>query len=190
MSSSESPRTKIIVSVSSTLIATTIIVGAARIWPSFAAWLGSAWTAAWGFITYRQPVPVWLLSFLILCAVALVAFILLRLRAIRPDWRSYTQDEFFGVIWRWRYTSQGGVADLIPFCPACDTLIRPARQDPPAGYYSSEWPYHTRFGCDHCTAKPSVTKGSIDTIHDKIIRQIDRKLRNDEWRQIAIRPSA
>ena len=183
MSSSESPRTKIIVSVASTLIASAIIFGASRIWPSFATWLGTAWSASWGAVTYRQPVPVWLLVLLSLGSLLFLLTLIARSFQHGPTHLDYHTDRFLGILWRWRYDSSGTVHSPIPFCPYCDMQLRGRRS---AGYAVIK---DIEFHCDGCNRRIAEFDFGWDELEDRVIREIHRVLRNNEW-QKRLQPSA
>lgn len=182
MSSSDSPRIRIVVSVASTLIATAIIFGASSIWPSFAKWLSTAWGASWSVLTYSQPVPVWLLALLIIGTLLLVLVVIARSCQHATTFIDYHTDLFLGILWRWRYDSRGTVHSPVPFCPHCDMQLRGRRR---SSYTVIE---DIEFHCDGCNRRIAEFDFGWDELEDRVIREIHRVLRNDEWRK-RIRPS-
>jgi hypothetical protein len=129
-------------------------------------------------------VPNWLLVPICLLAAfgAFIPLAALYRHIAGPDWYDYRQDSFFGIVWRWNYktirnrvrdlTVNYSIRDLTPFCPRCDTQME-------RGVASGDNPYHptkTLFHCLDCDNSVPVNK-SPDTVHRKILLQIDRKCR-------------
>ncbi len=82
-------------------------------------WLGSS-----------LAVPVWL--FIILSLLALTAIIVVAIacasvpsvRNVGDEIKLFTEAEFFGIKWRWRY-GQNGINNIMAFCPKCDLQVHP-----------------------------------------------------------------
>lgn len=123
--------------------------------------------------------PRWV--FFLLCLLALVAVY----QMLRPLFRrapaeasiiDYHTDRFFGVVWRWRYGSHGAPQDLWCFCPRCDTQLV---------YTEDRFPDRVWFTCENCGERFYETEGTREYALSKVFRQIDRKIRNGEWKLAA-----
>src|SRR5688572_20291430 len=93
---------------------------------------GSYFAGVWGWMGQQierlgEPVTVdrwwhWLLIanlILTLVAIGLIVIAALRERT-PPEYAAYCEDTFFGVVWRWTWSSSGRIADLWCWCPRCD----------------------------------------------------------------------
>ncbi len=168
-------------SIVATVASGLLLAGALAIWPNIwvtikvvFSWLGS-------LLTTTVPIQVWLLFLLsalaLLCVVGIVLlFVATRETTIAAtDYTRYTQDCFGGLVWRWRW-SAGHILDLLPYCPADDTLL--ILGDGWAGSY-------TDLYCETCQKMvSSIPRGDYGYFKSSIMRQIDRKVRNGEWKQI------
>jgi len=92
----------------------------------------------------------------------------------------YTEDKFSGIVWRWGY-EEGTPDHLACFCPNCDMQI----------YYNiihgnmmHGEPNATSYECDHCKEFKRIIDIEPSDIKGSIIRQIERKLRTKEWREV------
>jgi hypothetical protein len=143
-------------------------------WPTI---IGSV-TAACHVLVQQTSVPNWLLGLLVVIA---VVFTLRAVGAVirrRPNWRSYTEDTFFGLVWRWRYSiviGEGIPVDLTSFCPYCDFQVH---HEPASGHRAVEGiAYH----CDGCGRALGTVNESVFSLHNKVERLIQQKLRNGAW---------
>jgi hypothetical protein len=163
-----------------TVVSGLLLAGALAVLPSvwlaikaFFLWLG-------GLLTTTASIPVW--GLLPLSALALISVLriaasfLPRQEPSLPlqDYTAYTQDTFRGITWRWRWIS-GRIVDLYPYCPTDDTLL-----------VHNDWVgSYTEFHCETCRKMIAIIQGGDHTyVQSFILRQIDRKVRNDEWKQI------
>jgi ribosomal protein S27E len=133
------------------------------------------------FLADTITLPRWL--FIIVCIFALVAVY----RLVRPLFgrapreasvKDYRMDSFFGVIWRWRYGFHGSPEDIWCFCPRCDTQLV---------YTEDRFPDRVWFTCEHCGQRLCESEGSKEYVLSKVFRQIDRKIRNGEWKHAVVR---
>ena len=124
-------------------------------------------------------VPLWLIVavFLILL---LLLFLLTRaiLRqsatsAAKKSQLSYTSDQFHGLIWRWSIDSDLEPYFISTFCPRCDMQLHPR---------GSPYPDSTQFQCDKCGYISEVIKLEPAQLEEWVIREIQRKLRTNEWK--------
>jgi hypothetical protein len=143
-------------------------------WPVF----GRLASQGYAFALASTPTPHWLLLLLILLAlptVFLTAAIAWASTFPTPSWRDYTTDIFFGLRWRWRYFSDGGIDEPHTFCPHCDFQVFP--QDVSA-YRVVD---HITFRCDSCGRHLAEFEESFASLENKIKRFIQQKIRNGTW---------
>ncbi len=137
------------------------------------------------FLTKKTALPNWLIGFLLLLSFLLLATKLIA--AVRlltsaksaSDYRQYSQDEFFGIRWRWKYSyGSGQPVELCPFCVKCDIQIRPADK---SSYYGRG----TLFKCDNtsCDAAAIEINEYLFEIEDKVARHLQQKARAGNWRK-------
>ena len=125
------------------------------------------------------PVPKWLLAILVLSALAIVLrLILLMSGNEQADWQSYTSDTFYNLRWRWRYFGEQ-IGSLASFCPHCDFQVCP--QDSSA-YRAVD---HIAYHCESCNVQLSTFEQSPDSLHDKVERLIQQRIRQGTWRVAA-----
>jgi hypothetical protein len=107
--------------------------------------------------------------------VALVWRSIFPTKAQGPSWRDYTTDIFFGLRWRWKYFSDGGIYDAVTFCPHCDFQV--FSQDV-SSYRVIE---HIMFRCDSCGRHLGEFQESFSSLENKTKRFIQQRLRNGSW---------
>ncbi|MBE3040070.1 MAG: hypothetical protein IMZ62_14830 [Chloroflexi bacterium] len=139
----------------------------------------------WGMVIQEISWPAWALGLLgigdIVLLVAIVGKIVSWHRANSgPSWRDYTEDCFDGIIWRWQYSHMGGaIIGLWCFCPQDDTALV-CFQGP---RFAVE--RETSYRCERCGQDFVTLQGqSREDIKGTVERQIDRKLRNGEWKAV------
>ncbi|MEI7534634.1 MAG: hypothetical protein WCK57_09715 [Verrucomicrobiae bacterium] len=176
---------KIIVTVVSTLI-----VGGLAVIASFAP---KVWKVIVGFCSWvvsaKIETPFWLLCLLVLAAGILVLVVLQKMGRSKVgeaivgatlSWKDYVVDNFFGMKWRWRYTSSGQITDLWCYCPRDETCLvykddfiteRSTMMMQPA----------IGLICETCGQNFGPIAGDKHSLCAKVERQIDRKLRSNEW---------
>ena len=139
---------------------------------------GALLTGAW--LIAPTLTPHWLLILLSFAAVIVIARVAVRLFGSSGDSvtkHEYTQDRFWGVLWRWRY-GQDGIWQVVSFCPNCDMQIYPSLEYGDMIYGK---PDGSRFTCDHCGQFDEVVPIHLNQIENSVIRQVQRKLRTGEW---------
>ena len=123
--------------------------------------------------------PAW---FVAIMALALCILLVRRVVAWwpkgEPTWQEYTQDTFLGIVWRWEYSSvDDEIIALTPYCPEDDTELKgefePDAREP-----------HTRYRCDLCGAAAEFDYSAYQDPRDWVRRQIERKIRSGEWREV------
>jgi hypothetical protein len=147
-------------------------------WPSFGRW-GSQ---GYAFAIASTPTPHWLLLLLgllalptLFLAVAIAWASIFPAKAQAPSWRDYTTDIYFGLRWRWRYSSDGGIYDAHTFCPHCDFQVFP--QDV-SSYRVID---HIAFRCDSCGRHLAEFQESFASVENKTKRFIQQRIRNGTW---------
>jgi hypothetical protein len=152
------------------------ILYAAAFIPGLYHWLLHALAAVVRFLAQPLIIARWI--FFLVCLFSIPTLYLLfrpltRRSPREPDFTAYRADTFFGIVWRWNYSSQGNPQNLWCFCPRCDTQLV---------YSEDRYPDRTQFLCEHCDQKLHELNGTKDYALSQVIRQIDRKLRGGEWK--------
>ena len=120
----------------------------------------------------HTSIPNWLLAGLVGIALVFTATVIGSLVSRRPRWRSYTEDEFFGLVWRWRYSvvvGEGIPVDLTPFCPFCDLQVQPVLA---AGGHDG-----IACLCDGCGRTLGTFQESAFALQRNVERLIHRRIR-------------
>jgi hypothetical protein len=149
-------------------------------------WVANGLGLLWNHFTSTISVPWWLIYLVSL-------YLVLRLlRSIRryvralppqatPDYANYTEDVFETVLWRWLWTSDyADVKQLAPFCPVCDMILVSK-----GGGFT-----YVMLYCEKCREdRLHFLEGDGRELERKVRRQIDHKLRSEEWKEIVARKS-
>lgn len=145
------------------------------LWPVIGRWLVSVWALA------DQPSRIsnWIVWLSTLFAIPTVLVIVVAIWvSVRPNrkeasdsWRSYTEDDFLGLRWRWKYFQSGTLEHPIPFCPHCDYQVFP--------HHASAYNVIERIGfhCDSCGRNLPEFNESFESLRSKIERFIQQKVR-------------
>lgn len=142
-------------------------------------WVGAVLALLGAHLTGRADVPVWLLYLLGAGCLGLVGLGVVLWLASRegtqPEYLTYTRDKFYGVLWLWRY-GDGGVRDIAPICPDCETvLVGTIRGD---GFYED---YSTELRCEPCGRTLVHEPGRDHDLIASVRRRIERNVRVGEW---------
>jgi hypothetical protein len=150
------------------------------LWPAIGRWFASVWARA-GEPSLVSNWVVWLLTIFSIPALLMIAALVWA--ALRPDreaagnhWRTYTEDDFLGLHWRWKYFPSGNLEHPIPFCPHCDYQVFPHHA---SAYSAIE---RTGFHCDSCSRNLPEFNESFDDLRSKIERLIQQKIRTGKWK--------
>jgi hypothetical protein len=180
----------------SKVIAGAILAAAALIysldwWPAIV----RSFVAVSRFLAQGTSVPNWLLGLLALLTLPTVAVVLFAIgisvidrkrepqhRAAAAGWRSYTSDTFLGLLWRWSYISDGMPGGLASFCPHCDFQVYPHDA---SGFRSID---QIAYHCEACDRALVTLDESPHSLHNKVERLIQQKLRNGTWATSGGRP--
>ncbi|MGF6599807.1 hypothetical protein P3T23_004541 [Paraburkholderia sp. GAS448] len=157
-----------------------------RFLPTLWQWLVHLAALIRAHLTSHAALPVW--SVYILGA-ALAGWIVVfainlwpRAKAnLEPKFTDYREDRFFGVTWRWHYDRNKRMTDAWPFCPACDTILAYSTQKDWSGF--AHGAPKTEFVCETCNTTRLEQHGYRHDIINKVYRQIERTVRNEEWRE-------
>ena len=147
--------------------------------------LAHAWTISFSWITSTSLIPNWLSLLTGLLAVptviicAAILWNLSRAEKSSSHWKNYTEDKFFGILWRWRYTN-GSIVDPYTFCPHCDFQIYPINK---SSYIAVD---RIGFQCDSCHSQLGIFEESYSTLENKAIRFAQQKIRNGTWNEKAV----
>jgi len=161
----------------------TAAIGAAgtyalNLWPTIGAWAAQAWS----YMGRPSQVPNWVVWVLVLLGlptiggVAAIIWVAVRPTQEAETLRTYTQDHFLGLRWRWNYFPSGKLEDPLPFCPHCDYQLQP--------HQASAYAAIDRIGfhCDSCGTDLPTFDESFDSLQGKIRRFIQQKIRSGDWR--------
>jgi hypothetical protein len=90
----------------------------------------------------------------------------------RPSYFKYTMDEFFGIVWRWKWSE----ADSLPtaFAPFCKTCDRRLKKFPDGD--------GTAFRCHGCQTHQSLPYGPKN-LEFALVTEIEYKVRYHAWPQ-------
>ncbi len=174
-------RTKVAAGVITGIILAVLSYFSQALWPHIRRSLVWFCDAVWSWLSSGHSIYGWLLVIFILCT-AICGFVLvaaLFFRVSPNNWRSYRRDIFFGIVWRWEYHGER-IGNPLPYCIHCDTELIPNEDCNPD---RSGIQRLTRYICDHCHVTVQELDESFRQTQDKVVRQIDRKLRSDEWKK-------
>ncbi len=160
-----------------------VTVGGGLILGGLNYWIPSLWSLTkgaaawvWGVANYTIGMPVWGLALIAVFVVPTLVQIWNALR--RPKWCDYVEDQFHGMRFRWSWQFRG-VQGLRCYCPQDDTaLVFSEDRDRWNVVVAVSW------HCETCRRKFGPFEGGgLRYFNASIERQIDRKVRNDEWRK-------
>lgn len=163
-----------ILGIIGTVIAGLILAGLNYWIPSLWSFTKTSTSWVWSIATYTVVVPFWALC---LIASFVVPTLIQLWNGIRgPTWHDYTMDEFDGIRWRWKYSGDKRVTDLCCYCPSDDTKLVYSED-------GGEWQgWKFILGCETCRQRFGPFEGRVRDLEHAIERQIDRKIRNNEWK--------
>ncbi|MGO9622407.1 MAG: hypothetical protein ACLPT6_13505 [Desulfobaccales bacterium] len=145
-------------------------------------WYGCKSASIWvfHFLLSSVSMPIWSLIVIFLMIVPTLIRILswFRQKEVNyPSWHDYDQDVILEIRWRWHYSPYGGeIANISYFCPSDDTQL-----------IYEDWGSKTVFRCETCGRRFGPMEGSRNYIIGMVQRQIDRKIRTGEWKDIVQR---
>jgi len=147
------------------------------------------WLGGWlNWLSHQVTWPVWALVLLALL-VPTVALLALRAVSLRQnqwvlqEWAGYRSDHIFGVKWSWRYDTSG-ISHITGFCPRCDMRLVYSEErldgQPPDMFEPADC---TVFVCEKCGARSERVPGYFSHVLGRVEREIDRRIRTEEWKK-------
>jgi hypothetical protein len=93
-----------------------------------------------------------------------------------PASEQYTEDEFLGVTWHWKYDSEGTLSarSLRAYCPVCPKQLVPRRS-------KDDERQTVQLDCDD-HGVVAEEWGHWEALQDRVAREMDKRGRSDEWR--------
>ena len=159
-----------------TPIATALGTYLLGLWPIVMSWL----KAGWAF--FFQATQVANVLLIVICSLALIGLGILVFaiwanffaKGERTSWQNYTEDTFYGLRWRWRF-SEGRILNLNTFCPHCDYQVFPEQA---SSYRAID---AIAFTCDSCSHQLGRFEERFEDLESKVTRFIQQKARNGTW---------
>ena len=163
-------------SLSSQIVAGLVVaavVGAISFIPGVFKWVAASVIDLWIHLRGTSWFPNWSVYLLVLMSIHTLVYWIARVTKPKgPNVTAYNQDTFLGLKWRWLYIA-GRPANAWAFCPHCDTVL-----------VYSEDTRQTVLTCETCARDLLQHEGDKDYLVQKIRRQIERKIRSGEWKQV------
>ena len=136
----------------------------------------------WELKSSTTVVTNWLLAVIVIFTLpTLLNVIGLALNRVRSaetleiTWQSYREDLFYNIRWRWTYINNR-LEDLRSYCANCDYEVFSKQND--------RLNDDIHFDCESCNSHLQTFDEPYLQIKSKIVRFIDRKIRNGQWREI------
>lgn len=155
------------------------ITGLGSYWAGWWPAIVQAGKGAWTFLMATSLIVNWVTGLMALMALpTIVVSVVLIWQSMRPatttkpNWFSYAEDTFFGLRWRWSYSSIGEIQRLTTFCPHCDFQVF---SEDASAYSAVE---RIRFNCDSCHTSLVEFAESYRSLESKTARFIQQKIRN------------
>ena len=160
---------------------------AAIIWSFIPGWSWTFHAIGSAFAVFTWRIPLWLIILFIGSAAILI---IIRRRLSKdglgafpdeetPEFFDYTEDRFYGVIWRWSYNGINNPVDPVSFCPSCDMQLVVHESHGP---YLAAGIVVTYLFCERCEVEKAETEGKYRQLVGRIIREVERKIRSGEYR--------
>lgn len=137
----------------------------------------------WSFLTTSSSVPNWLVGIMTIPCLMLCWFLVVEFKdriasenSELVNWKSYQRDNFFGLIWVWRY-SRNSIEGLHSLCPICEYQVLPKN--------ASAFAVAPRFECicDDCGYSAGSFEGEPCELLHKVELKIQKELRTGHWRK-------
>ena len=98
-----------------------------------------------------------------------------RWKKARPAYLDYTEDEFLGMRWRWKYHPDGGIFNPVPYCLLCDDRLRQVGMKD--GTHRQ-----ALFECNRCE-DTRLTFDTTDDVVEQVHMLVQRKIRTGAWKR-------
>lgn len=96
----------------------------------------------------------------------------------KPRLDDYRQDIVFNIRWEWSHIFDTMPSEPAGFCPDCLTRLV---------YSEHDYPEKTSFICQSCKQTLATLDGSLDFALSTVSRQIESRIKTEEWKNIVIR---
>jgi len=173
--------------ISTIILAALAYLGRSFLLPLLVTASASMWSAVkkastW-FFSGTVGTPAWLFCVLSGASLILLTFAVSKIRreVNEPSWRDYLTDNFFGIKWRWAYASSGQINNPLGYCPGDDTLLVYRKEYAGGSMFMGE-SHAITLHCETCGRQFGPFEGNDTYLCAKVERQIDRKVRNGEWK--------
>ncbi len=134
----------------------------------------------WSFVTASSSVPNWLIGIMVIPCLMLCWALVVELKdRLTPEtsepanWKSYQRDNFFGLLWVWRY-SGNRIENLHSLCPNCEYQVLP-REASAFGIDRFE------CKCDDCGYSAGSFEGEPRELLQKVELKIQKEVRTGNW---------
>lgn len=123
----------------------------------------------------------WVIGLMMICTIFIAILVVVLLWQLPfpsnsdLSWRSYTDDVFFKLKWKWSYDSVDSISNLHSLCPHC--LYQVYSTD--ASAYGSL--QRITYRCDSCGSTFGPFEEDQYSLEDKVKRFIQQKLRTGRW---------
>lgn len=132
-------------------------------------------------ISQMYALPYWLVQIapIFLLILALLTIFLVY-KMFEPRYKYYTQDEFFSVLWQWKY-KKNKIIDLWCYCPTCKSML--VVDDENCRTTQMLGQKITFFICNECgeSEKGRIKGGDRRFALANVRREIERKIREKSF---------
>lgn len=138
--------------------------------------------ALWRHLVSRAELPWFVIWPLILCTASLLVTWFRPYRQSRGV-RRYTEDSFFGVTAKWRWSPlRLRPVDIRVLCPRCSTRLVSGSGIELQQHEHITMPVQRFYAsCERCNRQ--VAEGNVEHLIDRIERQIERNIETGDWRK-------
>lgn len=148
-------------------------------WTPVWAWIKGAASATWAHLgAASYPNWSWYL-FATISVVAITGAMLRRRSRSANDYSRFAKLAMFNAVWRWQYYG-GSPSSLYPFCPVCDTQL--THMGNRSSLFSSDG-HRVECICRRCNEVRINEPGHLSELEERVKLEVQRLLRNGEWRQ-------
>jgi hypothetical protein len=150
-----------------TVAASLVVAALIYVFGRIAVWQGFVLVGRW--LVHPVSLPLVVVVVMAGAVVVLLVGLLLKFKQPPPPaWLDYWQDNFLGIVWRWRYEDGQIVrSSITPYCPQCGTRLRGSQQ----GYGIMT----TSFICDECHFQKDI-QATIPEVIARIERLVEREV--------------
>lgn len=143
-------------------------------------------SAVWYWLSTSHEIQLSLLGWQMMFAILIFVFSVFHLFAwfwkrssfYKKSYKRYSRDIFFGAIWTWDYFC-GFPINIWCECPNCSTTLVYSED------YVREYDcYRTVVSCENCGFRIQPQDGEKDYLVSKVGRQIERKLKTQEYLKV------